>query len=274
MDGQAGFLFVNKSATSFNLSHSESEEKVKIFRHVQRRPARQPSSDPASVSVPIGKFACWALQERGAGTRDSDSEVTQTKDGTKDLAVTNCQDPAIHRLTGDWFDPFDSLTKMTQYLPPAMERTAHYLVFQYILSIDLTESARTERLYNAFTRPAVMFSHLVMVVMENELADAERGKTLDLAFGTFALRYIRQEIMHVEDQCPWDLVCLASVFMFRAQVITCSEFSKFEVGSRFVLGHGSRGCSKGSPRWVDCHGSTQRRPSGICGVELHGAGWC
>ena len=57
-----------------------------------------------------------------------------------------------------------------------------------------------------------------MVVMEKEVADERLGVKFDRIFGTAALRHVRREIQNLQGPCPWDLICLVSVFMFRAQV--------------------------------------------------------
>ena len=252
MDNQAdSFLFVNKSSTSRTLSRSKAREKAEIFRHVQRVRQKhdgRPSRHAVPDDVPIRTFtASWALQdadsernlckdERGTETGDSSSAVTQPgeADGATDLVAINGRDSPIQRLTGDGIDPFDSFPEMTQYLPPATGdfpypvRKARSYVLEYIQSIDVTDFARREMLHSALTRPTVMFSHLTMVVLENEVANTGLGKTLDRMFGTRALRHARQEIQNLQGRCPWDLICLVWIFMFRAQVIPCPDISKLK----------------------------------------------
>jgi hypothetical protein len=58
--------------------------------------------------------------------------------------------------------------------------------------------------------------------MENKLADIERGKTLDLPFGAFALRYVRQEIEHVEDQCRATLF-VPPLFLYSRHILLVFE---------------------------------------------------
>lgn len=93
--------------------------------------------------------------------------------GKTDLTVSGGQDSTIQRLTGDGFDPFGAFPSVANYLPqvkgahpyPADKFARHHL-FEYIENLDLTEFARKERLSYALARPTIMFSHLMMVVME------------------------------------------------------------------------------------------------------------
>jgi hypothetical protein len=145
--------------------------------------------------------------------------------GKTDLTVSDGQDSTIQCLTGDGFDPFDAFPDVANSLPEVTgahpypgDKFARDHLFEYIESLDLTEFARKERLSYALARPTVMFSHLMMVVMENEVADERLGVKFDHIFGTGALRHVRREIRDLQGPCPWDLICLVSVFMFRAQV--------------------------------------------------------
>ena len=145
--------------------------------------------------------------------------------GKPDLTVSGGQDSIIRRLPGDGFDPFNAFPDVASYLPQAqgahpypVDKFARDHLFEYIESLDLTEFARKERLSYALARPTVMFSHLMMVVMEKEVADEQLGVKFDRIFGTGALRHVRREVQDLQGPCPWDLICLVSVFMFRAQV--------------------------------------------------------
>ena len=176
--------------------------------------------------IPKGNSA-----KKEALERETPTEVAQPDeaDGTRNPAVLSRRHPPVPQLTGDGFDPIDSFPKMARFLPPATEdfvysvREARSQVFKYIQGADLTEFARKERPYYASLRPSVMFSHLMGLIMEKELVDTGLGKTLDRVFGTPALHHARQEIQNVQAQCSWDLICLASVFMFRTQVIPRSD---------------------------------------------------
>jgi hypothetical protein len=261
-DASGSFLFVNKSTTSRTLSRSKAKEKAEIFRHVQRVRQKHDGSrqrHATRLDAPIEPLeTCWALPDAklgpslrehdGRGRKENSTvEDTQSDDdngrdhrqastprpslarrdvarrGTGDFAVTKWQDPAIQRLTGDGFDPFESFPKMVECLPatdscphPAIE-TRSFLV-NYIRGLDLTEFARRERLAQALVRPAVMFSHLMMAILESECASEQLGSNLDRIFGTGALRHVRHEIQNLQDKCPWDLICLVNVFVIRAQV--------------------------------------------------------
>jgi hypothetical protein len=235
------FLFVNKSTSSRTLSRSKAKEKAEIFRHVQRVRQQLDGQRPkhaARVDIPIRTFeSCWALpgaksqrtlceHEESRRTRNSTPDVTQSDDVADDIldsAVTEWQTPAIQWVRGDGFDPFESFPKMASYLPvtgncPSPVKKARSHLFSYIESLELTEFARKERLFHALVRPTVMFSHLMMIVMETEMADQHLGRNLDRIFGTGALRHVRHEIQQLQDRCPWDLICLVYVFMLRAQV--------------------------------------------------------
>src|SRR5271170_1781872 len=142
-----------------------------------------------------------------------------------DLTVSDGQDSTIQRLTGDGFDPFDAFPSVANDLPPVkgahpypVDKLARHQLFEYIESLDLTEFARKERLSYALARPTIMFSHLMMVVMEKEEADERLGVKFDRIFGTGALRHVRREIQDLQGPCRWDLICLVSIIMFRAQV--------------------------------------------------------
>jgi hypothetical protein len=267
-DGPSGsFLFVNKSTTSRTLSRSKAKEKAEIFRHVQRVRQKhdgQPQKHAARVDIPFRTFeTCWALpdakseaplrqHDRSSHTSNSTSHATPSDagrdvqhhstsqpsfadegeqvDGTVDSAVTEWQDPAVQRLTGDGFDPFESFPKMAQHLPatgncphPVTKARSH--LFNYIQGLDVTEFARKERLFSALERPTVMFSHLMMVVVEKEFANEQLDRNLDRVFGTGALRHVRLEVQKLRDRCPWDLICLVNIFMIRAQVSPRPDFS-------------------------------------------------
>jgi hypothetical protein len=253
------FLFVNKSTSSRTLSRSKAKEKAEIFRHVQRARQKhdgRQSKHSCRVGLPIRTFSTvWALpvanleghpdqQELSRGTGNFDSRVTRPdaglgdqhyltpqspngeEDEVYDLTVSDGQDLTIQRLTGDGFDPFDAFPNVANYLPqvkgahpyPVVKFARDHL-FGYIDNLDLTEFARNERLSYALARPTVMFSNLMMVVVEKEVADERLGVKFDRIFGTGALRHVRREIRDLRGPCPWDLVCLVLVFMFRAQVI-------------------------------------------------------
>jgi hypothetical protein len=145
--------------------------------------------------------------------------------GNPNLTVSHGQDSAIQRLTGDGFDPFGAFPNIADYLPQAkgartypVDKFARDHLLGYIKSLDLTEFARKERLSYALARPTVMFTNLMMVVIEKEVADERVGVGFDRIFGTGALRHVRREIQDLQGPCPWDLICLVLVFMFRAQV--------------------------------------------------------
>jgi hypothetical protein len=242
MDAPSGsFLFVNKSTSSRTLSRSKAKEKAEIFRHVQRVRQKHDGKHPrhtAPVDIPIRTFeTCWVLpraksqkalceHEEGSRTRNSTPEASRSDDEEDDIldsAVAEWQDSAIQWLRGDGFDPFESFPKMACYLPatgncPSPVKKARSHLLSYIKSLELTEFARKERLFHALVRPTVMFSHLMMVVMEKETADQQLGRNLDRVFGTGALRHVRREIQKLQDRCPWDLICLVNIFMLRAQV--------------------------------------------------------
>ena len=162
------------------------------------------------------------------GQPDSASQSSFAKgevpvDGTADVAVIRWQDPAVQWLTGDGFDPFESFPKMAQYLPatencphPVTKARSHLV--SYIQSLDVTELARKKRLYNALTIPAVMFSHMVMVIADNEFANEQLARNLDCVFGVGALRHVRHGVQNLRDDCPWDLICLVHMLLIRAQV--------------------------------------------------------
>jgi hypothetical protein len=163
--------------------------------------------------------------------------------GKTDLTDSGGQDSTIQRLTGDGFDPFDAFPDVASYLPQTkgaqpypMDKFARDHLFEYVENLDLTEFARKERLSYALARPTVMFSHLMMVVMEKEVADKQQGVKFDRIFGTGALRHVRREIQDLRGPCPWDLICLVSVFMFRAQVSRLLELSRSGANSRLVPG--------------------------------------
>jgi hypothetical protein len=256
------FLFVNKSTSSRTLSRSKAKEKAEIFRHVQRARQKQDgrqSKHSSRVDLPIQTFSTvWALpgihlaghsvqKELSGGTGNFDPKITRPDaglgdqhhlapqssnddeedevDGKVDATVSGSPDSTVQQLTGDGFDPLNTLPNVANYLPQAKEahpypvdKFARDHLVEYIESLDLTEFARKERLSYALARPTVMFSHLMMIVMEKEAADAQLGLKFDRIFGTEALRHVRREIQDLRGPCPWDLICLVSVFMFRAQV--------------------------------------------------------
>lgn len=226
MDGQGGsFLFINKSTTSRTLSRSSPEEKTNIFRHVQL--ARSLPKHAVPANVPIKTLTTyWLLQggdeEQGTETGDSSSKVKA--DGGTDLTAISGRDSHISRLAGDGFDPFNSSLMTTEYLPSAAGDSPHLMpkfrsdVSEYLRRVDLTEYARRERLRSAFTRPTIMLLHLTLITMRTEVTDIGLGKTVDQNFPALALRHARQEISNTQDH-PWDLICLVSIFMFRALVI-------------------------------------------------------
>jgi hypothetical protein len=238
MDAHApagSFLFVNKSTSSRTLSRSKAKEKAEIFRHVQR--VRQKHNGKhlrhdVQIDIPIRTFeTCWALpaakpQEESIDAGHSTPEVSRSDDLDDDIldsAVTEWQDSAVQWLTGDGFDPFQSFPTMAHYLPatgncPSPVQKARSHLLSYIKGLELTDFARKERLFHSLVRPSVMFSHLMMVVMENEIADQQLGRELDRIFGTGALRHVRREIQQLKDRCPWDLICLVNIFMIKAQV--------------------------------------------------------
>lgn len=160
------------------------------------------------------------------------SDEEDEANGTPDLTVNKCQDSGIQWPRGDAFDPFESLPNMAYHLPPATENCPYPVeearshLFKYVQTLDLTEFARKARLFSALSRPAVMFSHLMMMVMEGEAANEQLGRNLDRVFGTGALRHVRHEVQNVQDQCAWDLIFLVSILMFRAQVRPCPHISK------------------------------------------------
>jgi hypothetical protein len=199
--------------------------------------------------------------------------------GKTDLTVSDGQDSTIQRLTGDGFDPFDAFPSVATYLPQVegahpypVDKFARHHLLEYIENIDLTEFARKEWLSYGLARPTVMFSHLMMVVMEKEVADERLGVKLDRIFGTGALRHVRREIQDLQGPCPWDLICLVFVFMFRAQVSRLLELLESETNLRLVPDQWPWGYSKGTSRRIDSHDSTQRRASGSGGIQPHGTG--
>jgi hypothetical protein len=186
-------------------------------------------------------------QELSGGTGNLDSKITRPEAGLGDqhhltpqslnddeeddvyrktaLTVSGGQGSTIQRLTGDGFDPFDAFPDLASYLPQTkgtqpypVKKFARDHLFKYIESLDLTEFARKERLSYALARPTIMFSHLLMVVTEKEVADEQLAVKFDRIFGTGALRHVRREIQDLQGPCPWDLIGLVSVFMIRAQV--------------------------------------------------------
>ena len=258
------FLFVNKSTSSRTLSRSKAKEKAEIFRHVQRvrqKHDRRQSKHSCTVDLPIRTFSTvWALpvidleghsdqQELSRGTGNFDSRITRPDAGLGDQhhltpqSPNDGQDSTIQRLIGDGFDPFDAFPSVANYLPqvkgahpyPVDKFARHYLV-EYIESLDLTEFARKERLFYALAGPTSMFSHLMMVVMEKEVADERLGVKFDRIFGTAALRHVRLEIQDLQGPCRWDLIGLVFVFMFRAQVSRLLELLGSETNSRLVPG--------------------------------------
>lgn len=228
------FLFINKSTSSRTLSRSKAKEKAEIFRHVQRarqKHDKRQSKHSCRVDLPIRTFSTvWALpvidleghsdqQElsRGTGLGDQHHLTPQSpNDG---------QDSTIQRLIGDSFDPFNAFPSVANHLPQVkgahpypVDKFARHYLFEYIESLDLTEFARKELLFHSLARPTTMFSQLMMLVMEKEVADERLGVKFDRIFGTAALRHVRREIQDLQGPCHWDLIGLVFVFMFRAQV--------------------------------------------------------
>lgn len=215
-----------------------------------RRTENSIASDTASVA---------ALDDRQGATRQSSfAETELARGGGHAGPVTKWQTPAIERPTGDALDPFDSFPQMAQYLPA----TEHYpqpivqarsLLLSYLQGLDLTDFARKERLLNALTRPTVMFSHLVLVVMDQEFANEQLGRKLDRVFGVSALRHVRREIGNLGDRCPWDLICLVNIFMIRAQVSCWSPHQQKPCGLTLRAGSWAQRYSPSPPRWFDRH---------------------
>jgi hypothetical protein len=178
--------------------------------------------------------------------------------GAVSFAVTKWNDPAIQRLIGDGFDPFGAFPNMAEYLPatnscphPVVE--ARSRLIDYIWSLDLTEFARKERLDKALVRPTVMFSHLMMVVLEHECANEQLGSSLDRIFGTGALRHVRHEIQNLQNNCPCDLICLVGVLVIRAEVSLVADTSHENYAYHGAPGYGSPRRSKCPPTWLDRH---------------------
>jgi hypothetical protein len=272
------FLFINKSTSSRTLSRSKAKEKAEIFRHVQRARQKhdgRQSKHSSRADLPIRTFSTvWALpatdseghpdqQELSRRIGNFDSRITRPGDqhyltprssndeedevyGKTDLMVSRGQDSTIQRLTGDGFDPFDAFPNVADYLPQVKEADPYAVVkfardhlFAYIENLDLTEFARNERLSYALARPTVMFSNLMMVVVEKEVANERLGVKFDRIFGTGALRHVRREIQDLQGPCPWDLICLVLIFMYRAEVSRLPELlgAKRTHGWYQVSGH-------------------------------------
>lgn len=235
----------------------EKAEIFRHVQLARQRHDGQRQTHAARPDVPIEPLeSCWALSDANFGEplrqhdgrcrkKNSNVEVTHSEDDLDDrqdsiaqpslagqevavrgpvgFTVTKSQDPPIQRPTGDGFDPFESFPKIAEYLPatdscphPVTKVRSHLV--DYIRRLDLTEFARAERLAKALVRPAVMFSHLMMIVLENECASEQLGGNLDRIVATAALRHVRHEIQNLQDKCPWDLICLVNIFVIRAQV--------------------------------------------------------
>jgi hypothetical protein len=246
-----------KSRTLSRSKAKEKAEIFRHVQRARQKHHGKGARHAARIDIPIRTFStCWALpdaeaaetpyeHEGSSGTGHSPSDVKRSDAGldyqlykTPQLshaeeedevdrivgsAVTKWQDSAVQWLTGDSFDPFHAFPKMTHYLPatgncPHPVRRVRSRLFDYIQSLELTDFARKERLFNALIKPSVMFSHLMMVVMEKEAFNEQLAKNLDRVFGTGALRHVRAEVQNLKDHCPWDLICLVNIFMIRAQV--------------------------------------------------------
>jgi hypothetical protein len=212
---------------------SRADLPIRTFSTVWALPATDPEGHPdqRELSRGTGNFDSRSTRP-GAGLGDqryltprSSNDDEDEVYGKTDLTVSVRQDSTIQRVTGDGFDPFDAFPSVTDYLPEVKGANPYPVVkfardhlFGYIENLDLTEFARNERLSYALVRPTVMFSNLMMVVVQKEVADSRLGVKFDRIFGTGALRHVRREIQDLQGPCPWDLICLVLVFMYRAQV--------------------------------------------------------
>jgi hypothetical protein len=270
----------------------EKAEIFRHVQRVRQRHDGQRQTHAARLDVPIEPLkTCWALPDANFGKplrqhdgrcrkENSNFEATHSEDdldgrqdpiarsslagqevavrGPVGFTVTKWQAPPIQRPTGDAFDPFESFPKLAEYLPatdscphPVTKVRSHLV--DYIRRLDLTEFARRERLAKALVRPTVMFSHLMMIVLENECANEQLNGKLDRIIGTAALRHVRHEIQNLQDKCPWDLVYLVNIFMIRAQVNRFLNMSYENCNLPWVPGYGTRRRSQCSPRWINRH---------------------